>query len=152
MNRTIVAFGRDDAGDWVAELSCLHTQHVRHRPPFRVAPWVLDDAEREARVGSDLDCPLCDRAELPEGLRVTRRTDVWDERAMPAALRRAHRVATGTWGRLRVERGRLRFRAETHPPLDVIVDPATAQAIPPDVEHHVEPLGEVRFCVEFLRR
>ena len=147
-----MGFGQDEAGDWFAALSCLHRQHVRHRPPFRVAPWVLDDAEREARVGSDLACPLCDRAELPEGLHVTRRTDTWDERTIPVALRRAHRVATGTWGRLRVERGRLRFRADTEPPLDVIVDPAAPQAIPPDVEHRVEPLGEVRFSVEFLRR
>ncbi len=152
MNRAIVGFHRDDAGDWVAELSCLHTQHVRHRPPFRLAPWVLDDAEREARVGSPLECPLCDRTELPEGLRVVRTTDVWDEQTMPAALRRAHRVAAGTWGRILVERGRLRFRAETEPPVDVVVGPEAPQPIPPEVEHHVEPLGEVRFSVEFLRR
>jgi tellurite methyltransferase len=152
VNRAIVAFREDDAGAWVADLSCLHAQHVRHQPPFRLAPWVLDDAERAARVGSPLDCPLCDRAELPDGLHVARTTEVWDEHTMPAALRRAHRVATGVWGRLRVERGRLRFRAETRPPLDVVVTPDAAQAIPPEVEHHVEPLGEVRFSIEFLRR
>ena len=152
MNRDIVAFRPDDAGEWVADLSCLHSQHVRHQPPFRVAPWVLDEGDRAARVGTPLDCPLCDRAELPEGLRVVRTTDVWDERTMPAGLRRAHRVAAGTWGRLRVEHGRLRFRAETRPPLDVVVGSEAPQAIPPEVEHHVEPLGNVRFAVEFLRR
>ncbi len=147
-----MAFHQDDEGEWVAELSCLHGQHVRHQPPFRLAPWVLDDAERTARVGSPLDCPLCDRAELPAGLRVVRATDVWDERTMPAALRRSHRVATGTWARLRVQQGRVRFRAQTHPPLDVVVGPDAPQPIPPEVEHHVEPLGEARFSVEFLRR
>jgi tellurite methyltransferase len=152
VNRAVVAFRQDDSGEWVADLSCLHAQHVRHQPPFRLAPWVLDQGERAARVGSSLDCPLCDRAELPDGLRLVRTTEVWDEHTMPAALRRAHRVAAGTWGRLRVERGGVRFRAETHPPLDVVVGPDTPQAIPPEVEHHVEPLGEVRFAVEFLRR
>ena len=147
-----MGFRRDEAGDWVAELSCLHAQHVRHHPPFRLAPWVLDDDQREARIGSHLDCPLCDRAELPDDLQVVRTTDVWDEHTLPAALRRAHRVASGTWGRLRVQHGRLRFVADTQPPLDVVVDPETPQAIPPDVEHHVDPLGDVGFFVEFLRR
>jgi len=152
VNRPIVGFHQDEAGEWVAALSCLHSQHVRHRPPFRVAPWVLDDARRAARVGSLLDCPLCDRAELPDGLQVVRRTGVWDEQTMPVALRRAHRLATGTWGRLRVEQGRLRFLTDTHPGLDVTVVADIPQSIPPEVEHHVEPKGAVRFFVEFLRR
>ena len=166
----------------MAELSCLHRQHVRHRPPWRSAPWVLDAAERAARVGSPLDCPLCDRAELPDGLRVVRTTETWDERTMPAALRRNHRVAAGTWGRLRVEDGRLRFTATAGPPIDVptvgvrtvdvptvdvptvdvptidvpaidvVVAAGQVQPIPPEVPHRVEPLEAVRFAVEFLRR
>ncbi len=152
MERTIAGFDQDDAGHWVAELSCLHGQHVRHQPPFRLAPWVLDDTGRAARVGSPLDCPLCDRAELPAGLRVVRASEVWDERTMPAGLRRSHRVAAGVWGRLQVRHGRLRFRAHTHPALDVVVEAGAAQAIPPEVEHQVEPDGEVSFLIEFLRR
>lgn len=146
----------------MAELSCLHRQHVRHRPPWRSAPWVLDAAERAARVGSPLDCPLCDRAELPDGLRVVRTTETWDERTMPAALRRDHRVAAGTWGRLRVEEGRLRFTTAAVPTIDVpaidvpaidaVVAAGQVQPIPPEVPHRVEPLGAVRFAVEFLRR
>src|SRR4051794_38979931 len=72
MLRLIVGFHQDDAGDWVAELSCLHTQHVRHRPPFFDRTWVLDAEGRAARLGSDLDCPLCDRCELPADLRLVR--------------------------------------------------------------------------------
>ena len=26
--------------DWVAELECGHTQHVRHDPPWTNRPWV----------------------------------------------------------------------------------------------------------------
>jgi tellurite methyltransferase len=136
----------------VAELACLHNQHVRHRPPFREASWVLDDVERAMRIGALLECPLCDRAELPEGLTVTRTTDTWDERTMPAALRRAHRMAAATWGRICVEQGRLRFVAATEPTLEVEVGPDAPQPIPPEVEHSVEPLGRVRFAVEFLKK
>lgn len=84
MRREIVGFVTDEAGGWVALLDCRHRQHVRHRPPFRDAPWVLVDEEREQRIGTALDCPRCDRCELPPDL----------------------------WGRLRVETGSLRFVAQ----------------------------------------
>jgi tellurite methyltransferase len=66
MLRIITGFHQDEEGDWVAELACLHSQHVRHDPPFRDRPWVVDDVERQARVGSQMGCPLCDRVEAPE--------------------------------------------------------------------------------------
>lgn len=152
MRRTMTGFHRDDGGDWVAELSCLHRQHVRHRPPIWEAAWIEDDAQRDARIGRPLDCPLCDRAELPEDLKVTRTTATWDEGTVPAALRRDHRVAAGTWGLLEVEAGDLRFLAETNPPIDTLVTPKQAQPIPPDVDHHVEMGSSARFHITFLTR
>lgn len=77
-------------------------------------------------------------------------TDTWDERTMPSGLRRFHRIAADTWGRVRVEEGTLRFRAQTPTPVDLILGAGAAQAIPPGVDHDVEPMGAVRFCVEFL--
>ncbi len=147
----IVGFGRDGVGDWVAELDCFHRQHVRHDPPFRIAPWVLDEDARSQRIGSCLDCRLCDRAELPDDLELVRTSDTWTERTMPAALRRAHRVAAGRWARLRVEEGEVRFIAHTEPRIETMVRAGNWQAIPPQVEHEVEPCGAVRFFVEFLR-
>jgi tellurite methyltransferase len=63
--RNIVGFLQDDEGTWVAELSCGHRRHVRHRPPFEVRPWVLDEAGRSSHLGSWIDCGLC--ADGPEG-------------------------------------------------------------------------------------
>jgi hypothetical protein len=57
---TIIGFHQDDAGDWIAELACGHTQHVRHRPPWQLRPWVLDAGARQARIGQSIACPLCD--------------------------------------------------------------------------------------------
>ena len=151
MNRKIVGFVNDEAGDWVAWLDCFHRQHVRHSPPFRIAPWVMDDTARSQRIGSVLDCPLCDRAELPDGLEVVSTSDIWNERTMPAGLRRAHRVASGRWARLRVEEGELHFLAQTEPKIETIVSAGASLAIPPEVEHEVEPCGSVRFWIEFLR-
>jgi tellurite resistance-related uncharacterized protein len=146
----MTGFHRDDEGVWVAELSCLHSQHIRHEPPFREAAWVEDDDGRAQRVGEPLDCPLCDRAELPEGLQAVRTTATWDDETVPAALRRHHRVAAGTWGLLEVEAGEVHFRAETDPPIDVVVTPERAQPIPPEVDHHVDPRAGSRFHVTFL--
>ena len=150
MERRIVGFEVDELGDWAARLDCLHRQHIRHQPPFRLAPWIDREAERARRIGTTWPCPLCDRCEIPADLVVLRTTATWDEHTMPGALRRAHRVASGTWGRLRVAAGALRFVAQTDPVTDVVVGALRPQGIPPDVAHSVEPQGPTRFAIDFL--
>jgi tellurite methyltransferase len=59
---TITGFHQDAAGDWVAELACGHAQHVRHRPPWQLRPWVASEAGRAAYLSKPIDCPLCDAA------------------------------------------------------------------------------------------
>jgi len=150
VQRAIIGYHRDEEGDWVAELSCGHGQHVRHRPPFQPREWVLDADGRTARIGLPLECPLCDRAELPEGVHLVRTSKQWNQHTMPVGLTRAHRIAAGTWGRIVVYEGRLRFMAQTQPELDTVLKAGSIQAIPPEVEHDVQPLGEVRFSIDFL--
>jgi tellurite methyltransferase len=152
VRRIIEGFHQDGAGEWVAELSCLHGQHVRHRPPFQERPWVLSEAGRAERIGAELDCPLCDRAELPEGLTVARTAGPFDATTLPAGLRRAHRVADHTWGLLRVVDGSVRFTLATEPPTDVVLAAGDQQPIPPGVDHAVSVDGPVRLVVEFLVR
>ena len=65
MRRYIAGFHQDDAGDWVAELSCGHNQHVRHKPPFQDRPWVVTEPGRASRLGTEIECPLCDRGQPP---------------------------------------------------------------------------------------
>jgi tellurite methyltransferase len=150
MIRTIDGFHQDDQGDWVAELSCLHTQHVRHRPPFWNRPWVTTHAGRRGRIGSGLDCPLCDRAEPPDGLRVARTAGPFDETSVPAALRREHRVADRVWGRLRVLDGSVGFSMATDPPVIAELAAGDTQAIPPLVVHALRVDGPVRLEIDFL--
>lgn len=151
MDRSIAGFHLDRTGHWVAELDCGHNQHVRHRPPFEMRPWVLEEAKRAAHLGTPLDCPLCDRGELPEGLRFAGCSAEWDSRSLPTRLRRVHELASGTWGRIMVEEGRLTFRASTTPPIDRTLEVGSIQAVPPGVEHHIEPDPHARLFVELLR-
>jgi hypothetical protein len=58
-SRKIVGFHLDDGGDWVAELECGHTQHVRHNPPWQSRPWVTTAEGRTSRVGTELACAKC---------------------------------------------------------------------------------------------
>lgn len=60
MERRIIGYHMDEAGDWVAELECGHEQHVRHDPPWQNRPWVMTEAGRAKFLGSDLNCRLCD--------------------------------------------------------------------------------------------
>lgn len=150
MERRIVGFHCDTEGDWVAELDCGHDQHVRHRPPFQLRPWALEEEGRAAHLGTPMDCPPCDRTELPVGLRPAHRSAEWNARSLPAGLRRAHRLARGTWGRLVMVQGHLAFRARTNPPIDRSLEAGDGQPIPPGVEHEVEPDADARLFVEFF--
>ncbi|MEW6153579.1 MAG: DUF3565 domain-containing protein [Actinomycetota bacterium] len=152
MVRTIVGFRPADGDGWVAELSCLHTQHVRHRPPFQLREWVLTEEGRADRVGSPIECPLCDRAELPADLEVVRALGPFDQTTLPAGLGRAHRVADGMWGRLTVTEGEVTLTIETEPPLVTVVGPGQSHPIPPAVDHAVALAGPARLAVELLAR
>jgi tellurite methyltransferase len=152
MERAITAFRRDGQGHWLAELECGHTQHTRHHPPQSERPWVLTEASRRERIGTPLDCLRCDRRELPENFAPYRTTRVFDERSLPDALRARHGTRPGVWARIHVSAGRLRYRL--HEPFDeeYVLEPGEAGVVLPGVEHEVEPLGAVRFHVEFYRR
>lgn len=152
MIRTMDGFHQDDEGDWVAELSCLHLQHVRHEPPFRDRPWIETASGRRSRVGSELECPLCDRAEMPDGLQIVRTAGPFDSETLPAGLRREHRVAAGTWGLLRVIEGTVELAMATDPPISQLLRTGAAQAIPPGVPHELHVDGPFRVSVDFLTR
>jgi tellurite resistance-related uncharacterized protein len=151
--RRILNFHLDGEGDWAAEMSCFHSRHIRHDPPFKEASWVLDPAGREARVGSDLECPLCDRAELPQGLSSAGRAGPWNQDSLPGGLLHSHRVPEGRWGLLQVIEGAIEFRFEgTGAPPPVRLEAGHDQPIPPGMPHRLVPVGEVVLELRFLGR
>jgi tellurite resistance-related uncharacterized protein len=148
----MVGFHEDELGDWVAELGCGHPQHVRHKPPFFSRPWVTTPEGREGMLGHPLDCVRCDRLELPEGLEAYKQTRVFDESSVPEALLGQHTTKAGVWGVIRVLSGRLRYHLDGLDGRVLQLDPDRPGVVPPEMRHHVEPDGPVRFLVEFQRR
>ena len=87
--------------------------------------------------------------ELPSGLVLARTTAEFTRESTPAGLRRAHRVATGVWGRLVVSEGEVGFVFEDEPENVIMVGVGGHLVIPPDTPHHVITREGCRFAVEF---
>jgi aminoglycoside 6'-N-acetyltransferase I len=89
-DRRIIDFRQDSEQQWVAELECGHTQHVRHTPPWQLRPWVLTAEGRAQYLGTSLQCRLCE-AEGRQGprefrVRHARQSDVQDWALLRQAL------------------------------------------------------------------
>jgi hypothetical protein len=73
VDREITGLRQHDRGQWMAELTCGHARHVRHRRPFEDRAWLLTEVGRDGRVGTPIGCGDCDRegrdaiAVAPEG-------------------------------------------------------------------------------------
>ena len=152
MQRPIEGFHQDDVGDWVADLSCGHGQHVRHKPPFWTREWTQTPEGRASRIGAELDCVRCDHFELPESFAPYKRTADFDEHSVPAGLLADHSTKRGVWARIHVLGGALTYIVE--PPLarEQLVAAGESAIVVPEVVHRVRPEGPVRFFVEFHRR
>ncbi len=88
--------------------------------------------------------------ELPEGLSVYKRTPEWSERTVPAALLHNHTTKPGVWARIVVLEGKLLYVVESFG-VELELFEGRVGIVLPTVPHRVEPLGMVRFFVEFLR-
>ena len=141
----------DEHGDWVAFLNCGHRQHVRHRPPFEERPWVITEIERSKKIGKLIDCVRCDRFEMPDDFKAYRKTAEFNERTVPQSLRRDHSTKPGVWAKIQVIEGKLNYRIDALG-TQFELSPGVAGIVIPEVRHHVEPAGSVRFFVEFYQK
>ena len=91
---------------------------------------------------------------LPPGVQPYRRTDVFTELTVPAALLKAHTTKEGAWALIHVLEGRLAYRIDDPRRLRserVLTPDNVPGVVEPTILHEVEPLGRVRFYVEFHR-
>ena len=88
---------------------------------------------------------------LPEGVSSYASTPEFTEESVPENLLKSHRTRAGTWGRIVVLEGRLRYRV-LEPELRACeLSPGNPGLVEPEIPHEVEPMGRVRFRVDFYR-
>lgn len=101
------------------------------------------------------DEKFAESAALPAGLRPYSCTAVFTQDTVPAALLKAHNTKDGAWALIRVLEGELIYRV-TDPRRPASQTVLTAHTPPgviePTILHAVEPVGAVRFFVEFHRQ
>lgn len=85
---------------------------------------------------------------FPEGLTAYRRSPIFDETSLPAALQREHRTKAGAWALIHVLEGRLLYRI-LEPFSDQELAPGRPGVVRLEQPHEVHPVGPVRMFVEF---
>jgi tellurite resistance-related uncharacterized protein len=89
---------------------------------------------------------------LPPGLERYSSSPEFTSATVPQSLLAEHKTKRGVWGLLRVQRGRLFYCLDCHPPEKLLVAPGGAAVIDPEVPHHVEVLdADTAFLIEFHR-
>lgn len=94
---------------------------------------------------------MSNQISLPDGLEFQRVTNVFTAETVPAGLLKAHRIADGVWGLLKVEQGSVFFIEEVEDGRSVRVGVGDHHVIQPKVPHRVEPSEDARFMIEFYR-
>jgi tellurite resistance-related uncharacterized protein len=139
-------YSRWDQADVAIEFDVHYfVRHLDEEP--KVFGWVTGDEEGVLREHGILG--------PPEGLRSYKRTASFTEESIPENLLKDHSTKEGTWGLIHVEQGKLRYLVtdERRTPTELILTPEGQPGlVEPTILHRVEPLGPVRFHVEFLRR
>ena len=111
--------------------------------------WKPSRPSSKARRPAGASSPL---KTLPSDVVAYQRTPEFSETSIPAGLRRRHTTNAGVWGRICVLRGSLRYRILEPEPEEHVLTPERPGVVEPEIAHEVEPVGEVRFFVEFLQR
>lgn len=152
MQRKIISYYKDERDDWVAVLDCFHGQHVRHDPPFTNRPWVESESGREEKLGFELNCLKCDRLEIPEDLKVYKRTPEFSDLTIPKGLLKRHSTKLGVWGEICVLSGSLVYTVYEPEKRSCQLASGERGIIAPQMIHQVEANGKVSFYVQFLHR
>lgn len=88
---------------------------------------------------------------LPDHVAPYKKTPVFDQHSIPAGLLANHNTKAGTWGKIVVLEGALRYTIVEPAPEQHLLTPGHDGVVEPQMLHHVTAQGEVRFYVEFYR-
>ncbi len=88
---------------------------------------------------------------LPKNVTPYKKTPIFDEQTVPAGLLKSHSTKDGTWAKIEVAEGKLRYRILEPTIEEVVLNPTLSGVVEPTIAHEVAPLGKVKFFVEFYK-
>ena len=87
---------------------------------------------------------------LPDNIVAYKRTPEFDESTIPTGLLNSHQTKEGVWGKIVVLSGKLLYTIQ-QPLEEIELDSNRVGVVEPTVLHHVKPMGQVSFFVEFYQ-
>lgn len=86
---------------------------------------------------------------IPSNVSPYKRTSTFNEITVPKGLLQNHNTKSGVWGLLTVESGKIEYVIEDK---EInILSSELSGVIEPEIKHHIKPLGEVSFFIEFYK-
>lgn len=88
---------------------------------------------------------------LPFNVIAYKKTPVFTQETVPAALLKQHTTKEGSWAKIWVISGQIEYQILVDPPEEHLLTPDLPGIVEPQTPHQVKPLGPVEFYVEFYR-
>lgn len=88
---------------------------------------------------------------LPENVKSYKQTPVFTEKNIPKGLLQTHTTKEGTWGKICINKGKLLYVIESEAQETIELSPSFYGVVEPQMPHHVKPIGDVEFFVEFFK-
>ncbi len=89
--------------------------------------------------------------DFPENVSSYKKTPEFTETSIPKGLLNDHNTKDGVWGKIVILEGELEYIIQEPKKETVVLSPEKFGVVKPTIKHHVKPLGQVRFYVEFYR-
>jgi len=152
VKRAITNFHLDRYQEWVADLECGHEVTMRHNPPYQNCSWVGSAKGRQEHIGDLQECVSCDMPELPDDLKLTETSPVYQKGAIPEQFGSGYTTEDGVWAKIVVKKGLLQFLILSDPSIGFVLDEHLCGVVKPGVKHEIKPaMGDVEFYVEFYQ-
>lgn len=88
---------------------------------------------------------------LPSHIISYKKTPEFNETSIPKGLLKSHQTKEGVWGKIVVLEGKLKFTISEPEEEVIILSDSVFGVVEPTIFHEVEPIGSVRFYVEFYK-
>lgn len=89
--------------------------------------------------------------DLPKGVVQYKKTPIFTQDTIPAGLLKSHSTKAGTWGKICIIQGKLLYTIEDEQYETTQLSAERFGVVEPEVLHHVKPVGDVEFFVEFYK-